>query len=136
MPELFGLPVQRRTTADHRPELPTELPPHIAKCPPAPQKVLRLGRREAGRKCVARSRIVQITFDLLLQRLDHPWNRHQDRHLLPPNRSHHFRRVERVFEYDRSAKQRRKKDSQELSKHVAQRQKIEEANRMHPALVL
>src|SRR5664279_4745548 len=74
MPEFFGLAIKRGAAADHGPELPSELAAQTAKGPPAPQKMLAPGCGVAGSKILAAAingTVLEIAFDLLLQRLDH-----------------------------------------------------------------
>src|ERR1019366_2569212 len=136
MPEFFGLAIEGGATADHGPEFPSELATQIAESPPAPQKVLALGCFVARGKTLADASVLKIAFDLLLQRLDHARHGYQHGDAFPADRCHDFGWVECVFEHDSSAEQRGKKNSQELSEDMAQRQQVEEANRMHQPLVL
>src|ERR1019366_9626321 len=125
MPEFFGLAIESGATTDHGPEFPSELAAQIAEGPPAPQKVLALGRFVARGKILADASVLKIAFDLLLQRLNHARDRHQHGDAFPANRCHDFGWVECVFEHDSSAEQRGKKNSQELSEDMAQRQQVE-----------
>src|SRR5882672_728882 len=77
MPEFFGIAIEGRAAADHGPKLPSKLAANVAERPPAPQKVLALSRCVAPCELLAPSAVFEIAFDLLLQRLDHPWNRYQ-----------------------------------------------------------
>src|SRR6266478_902197 len=123
MPEFFSLAIESGAAADYGPEFPSELAAQIAEGPPAPQKVLAFGSGVARRKILAATATnvsVEIPFDLLLQRLDHARNGHQDRDAFPADRRHDFGWVERVFEHDGRAQQRWKENSQKLAKDVAQ----------------
>ena len=133
MPEFFGFAIEGGAAADHGPELPSELAAQVAECPPASQEVLAFGCGEARGEILAGGRVAvfEIAFDLLLQRLDHARDSDQHRNPFPAEGRHNFGWVKRVFEDNGRAQQRRKKNSQELSEHVAQRKQVQEANRMH-----
>ncbi len=141
MPEFLRFAIQRGAPADHGPELPSEPTTHIPEGPPAPQKVLPFGCGITRGKILAATTraikaCVEIAFDLLLQRLDHARHGHQHRDPFPADRRHDCGWVECVFKNDRTPQQRWKKNSQELSEDVAQRQQVQEANRMHQPFVL
>src|ERR1019366_9647186 len=119
MPEFFGVAIEGGAAADHGPELPSEPAAQVAEVPPAPQKVLAPGGGVTRGKILAAATVIctvlEIAFDLLLQRLDHAWDGHQHRDAFPADRRHDFGRVECVFEHDGAAQQRGKENSQELA---------------------
>src|SRR5580698_2403869 len=135
MPEFFGLAIKRGAAADHSPEFPSELASHLTKRPPATQKMLTLGSSVTHSKAFAVVNVIKVAFDLLPERLDHARNSHQHRYSLAANRSHYFRRVKCIFEHDRAAEQRRKKNSQKLTEDMAQRQEVQKTNWMYQSLI-
>src|ERR1019366_4736917 len=76
-PEFFGLRIQRRASANKRPELPPKLPPNPAKDPPPVQKVLSFRCPEPPPKLLDLPTVLEIAFDLLFQRLQNSRYAHQ-----------------------------------------------------------
>src|ERR1019366_3805836 len=135
-PELLSLAVERGAAGNKCPELPAELPANFAKRPPESQVVLLLGWLKPPPASLPLSAVLQIAFDLLLQRLQHTGHTYQNRYALSPDRMDHFRRLQLFLKNYRRAQQRRQKHSQKLPKHMAQRQEVQKPQRMHEPLIL
>ena len=79
---------------------------------------------------------LEIAFDFLLQRIDEARNGDEHGDALAVDGGHDLGRIERIFKDDSRAQKRRQKNSEELSEDVAQREKIQKAYGMKPALIL
>ena len=77
----------------------------------------------------------EVALDLVPQRFDQAWHGDQHGYTLAVNCANYFARIERVQKDGRSAEKLRNENSEKLSEHMAQRQELEEAQRMKNAFV-
>ncbi len=77
----------------------------------------------------------EVVLDLPAHRLDHSRHRDQYRSALAPDCGDDLVRLQTVLENHGAADQRGNEHSQKLSKDVAERQHVDEANGMEDALV-
>src|SRR5579862_5410320 len=94
--------------------------------PPAPQEVFLRTMLEIVAKFVGDSIAFLLALHFALQRLDKPWDGHQNRHAFALDGVREIRRAQGVDEHYGAGQQRRNEYTQHLPEHMAQRQKIQE----------
>ena len=72
---------------------------------------------------------------LAAEQIEHPGNRRHHRDPLLVHKPHQAWRLQAVFEVDLRRQQRRNPQAHELAKNVAERQRMQNAQRMNEALV-
>ena len=129
-PEDFRRLVQRRAADDESPELPAELPVEAAEQPPPLQEVDVLGGLQLFVKHVTFAARRVVALDLLAQRVEEARHGDDDRDAVLLDSGDDLRRVERVLKVDFAAEELRHEDAHELAEDMAERQQVEEADRV------
>ena len=78
---------------------------------------------------------IDLAFDLLPQRLQHPRNANENSNPFVVDRVHDLRWPQLLLEDHRPAKQRWQKHPEKLPKDVAQWQQVQKPHRMHETLI-
>src|SRR5207302_4705619 len=134
-PEFLRVAIKRGAARDERPELPAELAMDVAKRPPTAQEMLAFGGSKALAERVHLSLVLDVAFQLLLQRVQDSGHAHQYRHPFAPDSTDYFGGLELFLENYRPAQKWRQQYSQELPKDVAQRQQVKKPYGMDQSLV-
>ena len=133
-PEHLTLGVERRAAGDEGPELPAEVTVDVAERPEALERVRASGCREFASQLFAATARGLAPLDVLAQTVEHARDCDDDGDALCPDRAGDLRRVERVLKVNLAAEHLRHEKPHELPEDVAERQEVEEANRVDDAL--
>ena len=129
-PERLELRIERRRAADDAPELPAEQPMHARGSATS-------ARASACRRATSASAVTgSDALDVLAQHVEHL--RHADEHRDAPrlDLTEDLGRAVAVREDDRAVEHRRHERRHRLPEHVAERQQVQEPDRMERPLVL
>src|SRR6202171_6756305 len=134
-PERFCIFGQRGSSRNEGPELPAKTGADSPETPPAPKKVLLLCTSEIFIELLSQAVTFHFVLDFALQRFDKSRDGHENRDTLTPNHVDNLGRLQRI-DKDYGARQKRRNECpQHLTKHMTQREQIEETQRMKDALI-
>ena len=128
-PEALQVRRQGSSSRDESPEFKTQAAMHGAEAPPPFPDRLAPGGGQTLRKPR------KLRLQPASQQIEHPRNRRQNRDPLLVHEPGQARRLQAVFKVDLRCQQRRNPQPHELAKDVAERQRMQNAQRMNQALV-
>src|ERR1700730_11934686 len=134
-PEAFRVRGQGSAARNNRPEFPAEPAMDRAEAPAALQKVFGLGFLKVAPQFLGLPARCKVALDLVLKRFDEPRHGSEQGDALVVNRTDDLGRVQRVQENRRGPGDLRQENAEQLTEDMAERQQIEEAQRMNNSFV-